>query len=171
MKSEICQKHKIGVKSVGYIEDLRKLVGNHTLILVRPSVAIINRLGQILLVQYQDQTWGIPGGLMELGESVEECLKRETKEEVDLELGSLRLFNVFSGRELYTKLRNGNEYYNIIIGYICTDYKGEIRPDGIEVREARFFNLYDVPKRTQPFIKDKLQELGPKLEQILRATQ
>lgn len=44
---------------MGYIEDLRKIVGNQTLILVRPSVAIVNSFGKILLVKYQDQSWGI----------------------------------------------------------------------------------------------------------------
>lgn len=46
---------------MGYIEELRELVGNRPLILVRPSVAIINKLEQILLVKYDDQSWGIPG--------------------------------------------------------------------------------------------------------------
>jgi len=56
---------------MGYIEELRALVGNQPLILVRPSAAIVNQEGQILLVQHNDHTWGIPGGLMELGESTE----------------------------------------------------------------------------------------------------
>ncbi|WP_054957996.1 NUDIX hydrolase [Paenibacillus dakarensis] len=156
---------------MGYIEDLRKIVGNHPLILVRPSAAIINGYGQILLVKYQDQSWGIPGGLMELGESVEECLRREVKEELSIELKTLKLLDVFSGSELHTKLRNGHEYYNIIIGYICTEYYGEIIPDGNEVLEARYFNIFEVPESTQPFIKHKLNQLGPKLKEVLRASQ
>jgi len=159
------------VYSMGHVEELRKIVGNQPLILVRPSVAIVNSFGKILLVKYQDQSWGIPGGLMELGESVEECLRREVKEEINLELESLRLFGVFSGSELFTKLRNGHEYYNIIIGYICTEFNGEIKPDGEEVIEANYFNLADLPEGTQPYIKEKLKELGPSLEQIFRATQ
>lgn len=156
---------------MGYVEDLRKIVDNQPLILVRPSVAIVNDFGKILLVKYQDQSWGIPGGLMELGESVEECLRREVKEELNLELEALKLFGVFSGSELFTKLRNGHEYYNIIIGYICTNFKGEIKPDGEEVIEANFFNIADLPVGTQPYIKEKLKELGPKLKQIFRANQ
>lgn len=154
---------------MGYIEELRELVGNQPLILVRPSVAVVNKFGQILLVKYQDGSWGIPGGLMELGESVEECLRREVTEELNINLGMLHLFGVFSGKELYTKLRNGHEYYNVIVGYICTDYKGDIRPDGEEVLEAKYYNLNEVPESTQPYIQEKLKELGPKLEQLLRA--
>ncbi|MNW48948.1 NADH pyrophosphatase [compost metagenome] len=156
---------------MGYIEELRKLVGNQPLILVRPSVAVINKFGQILLVKYQDDSWGIPGGLMELGESVEDCLRREAKEELGIDLGALHLFGVFSGKALYTKLRNGHEYYNVIVGYICTDFKGDIKPDGEEVIEAKFYNLIEVPESTQPYIKEKLKELGPNLQQLLGATQ
>jgi len=150
---------------VGYIEELREIVGNSPLILVRPSVAILNKAGQILLVRYQDNSWGIPGGLMELGESTEECLRREVKEEINLELKALQLFGVFSGQELFTKLRNGHEYYNVIIGYICTDFEGTLKPDGIEVLEGQFFNINEVPDNTNSYIKEKLKQLGPKLKQ------
>ncbi|MBU5439146.1 NUDIX domain-containing protein [Tissierella sp. MSJ-40] len=43
---------------------------------------------------------------MELGESVEECIRREVKEEINIEIKSLQLFGVFSGKELFAKLRN-----------------------------------------------------------------
>ena len=172
MKSGRAHKAKYnGGMTVGYIEDLREVVGNRPLILVRPSVAIINKYGQILLVKYQDQTWGIPGGLMELGESTEECLSREVREEINIEIKSMQLFGVFSGEELYTKLRNGHEYYNVIIGYICTDFSGELIPDGQEVIDCKFFNLDDVPEETNPYIKSKLEQLIPKLKQILQAPQ
>ena len=156
-----------GGMTVGYIEDLREIVGNRALILVRPSVAIINKVGQILLVKYEDQSWGIPGGLMELGESTEECLRREVKEEINLDIKSLQLFGVFSGNELFTRLRNGHEYYNIIIGYICTDFEGEMKPDGHEVLEGQYFNLNEVPESTNPYIKEKLNQMGPKIMQLL----
>ncbi|MEF2965367.1 NUDIX domain-containing protein [Paenibacillus sp. M1] len=147
---------------MGYVEELRKLVGSYPLILVRPSVAIMNKHGQILLVKYRDDSWGIPGGLMDLGESVEECLRREVMEELNLELGMLQLFGVFSGKELYAKLRNGHEYYNVVVGYICTEFAGEITPDGDEVVEAEFYNLNEIPESTQPFIKEKLKQLEQK---------
>lgn len=156
---------------MGYIEDLRSMIGNYPLILVRPSVVLINKLGQILLVKYVDGNWGIPGGLMELGESVEASAKREVKEELDIDLGKLHLLGVFSGEELYTKLSNGHEYYNVIVGYICRDYTGDIKPDGKEVLEAKFYNLMEVPENTQPYIKQKLKELGPELEKLLKAIQ
>lgn len=146
--------------TVGYVENLRKQIGHVPLILVRPSVAVINKLGEILLVQYQDKSWGIPGGLMELGESVEDCARRELKEEIGIEVRNLKLIDVLSGKQLHTKLRNGDEYYNVVIGYICNEYEGELSPDGIEVTDARFYKTEELPEGTNPFIKDRIKEFG-----------
>ena len=153
---------------MGYIESLREMVGNTPIILVRPSIIIINKAGEILLVRYKDNTWGVPGGLMELGESVEECAKREVEEEVGLKLKNLKLFGVFSGKELYTKLKNGHEYYNIIIGYVSTDYEGELKPDGDEVVEAKFYNMKAFPENLAPFIKSKMSEYAGVIQNIIK---
>ncbi|MET3939452.1 ADP-ribose pyrophosphatase YjhB (NUDIX family) [Paenibacillus sp. PvP094] len=50
---------------MGYIETLRGMIGNAPVILVRPSILILNKAGEILLVRYSDDTWGVPGGFME----------------------------------------------------------------------------------------------------------
>ncbi|GAF06556.1 MutT/Nudix family protein [Paenibacillus pini JCM 16418] len=108
---------------------------------------------------------------MELGESVEECAKREVEEEIGIKIKNLKLFGVFSGKELYTKLRNGHEYYNIIIGYISTDFEGELKPDGDEVVEARFYNLTALPERIDPFVKNKMNEYVGEIQSILKGNQ
>jgi len=153
---------------MGYIENIRSLIGNSPLILVRPSVLILNKQGELLLVRHNDDTWGVPGGLMELGESVEEAAAREVKEEIGITVKSLKLFGVFSGKELHTKLRNGHEYYNVVIGYICTDFEGEIQPDGTEVLEAAFFSVNSLPERTNPFIKAKIKDYADQISELLR---
>lgn len=150
---------------MGYIEDLRVLVGNQPLILVRPSIVILNKEGHILLVQYQNRSWGIPGGLMELGESVEESARREVREEIGLEIKKLELIGVLSGKEWFTRLKNGHEYYNVIIGYLCTDYEGEIMPDMEEVIHAAFFDWDEIPEHTPPMIKSQLEEIAVKVKQ------
>ncbi|GMA62919.1 NUDIX domain-containing protein [Alicyclobacillus fastidiosus] len=45
---------------------------------VRPTIIVLDGQNRILLVRYcEDNTWGIPGGCMEVGESVEESARRE----------------------------------------------------------------------------------------------
>lgn len=79
--------------------------------------------------RYSGTYWGIPGGILQLNESVEECLTRNVKEDLGLMLNSLKLFGVYSGQELNTKPKNGeDEYHTVPIGYLCKDYEGELTP-------------------------------------------
>ena len=150
---------------MGYCEDIREMIGNSPLIVVRPSVAILDNKGQILLSRYSGTPWGIPGGILQLSESVEECIKRNVKEDLGLMLNSLQLFGVYSGLELNTKPEDGeDEYHTVAIGYLCTDYEGEVTPDENQAIEAEFFKLDQLPEETDPFIKKKLIELKGLLE-------
>lgn len=153
---------------MGYVESLRERIGNAPLILVRPSVLILNPAGEILLVRHVDDTWGVPGGCMELDESAEECAMREVREELGIELGRLRLYGVFSGKDLYTKLRNGHMYSNVVIGYVCTEYEGELRPDGVEVLEAMFFHPSALPEKTDPFLRSKIAEHAGQIAALIQ---
>jgi 8-oxo-dGTP pyrophosphatase MutT (NUDIX family) len=58
---------------MGYIEDLRNIVGSQPLILVGVAVGVMNETGEFLLQKRRDGLWGVPGGFIELGESAEEA--------------------------------------------------------------------------------------------------
>ncbi len=149
---------------MGYCENIREMIGNSPLIIVRPSVAILDTNGEILLSRYSGAAWGIPGGILQLSESVEECIKRNVKEDLGLMLNSLQLIGVYSGLELNTKPEDGeDEYHTVAIGYLCTDYEGELTPENQAI-EAEFFKLDQLPEETDPFIKKKLVELKRQLE-------
>jgi ADP-ribose pyrophosphatase YjhB (NUDIX family) len=150
---------------MGYCEDIRNMIGNSPLIVVRPSVAILNNKGEILLYRYSGASWGIPGGILQLNESVENCIKRNVKEDLGLLLNSLQLIGVYSGHELNTIPENGeDEYHTVAIGYLCTDYEGALTPDENQTIEAEFFKLDQLPVNTDPFIKKKLVELMENLK-------
>lgn len=61
---------------MGYCEDMREMIGNSPLIIVRPSVVILNNKGEVLLNRFSGADWVIPGGILQLNESVEECITR-----------------------------------------------------------------------------------------------
>jgi len=87
-----------------YIGDLRKFVGTRPIIMCGANVILINSKNEILFHHRTDRDWwGLPGGAMELGESLEETARREVFEEVGLECGDLKLFNVYSGQKQYYK--------------------------------------------------------------------
>ncbi len=51
-----------------YYKELRKYVGHRPIILPGSVVIIVNDIGEILLQERNDGSWGLPGGLMNLGE-------------------------------------------------------------------------------------------------------
>ncbi|GIN42341.1 NUDIX hydrolase [Heyndrickxia oleronia] len=144
---------------MGYIEDLRKVVGNQPLILVGVAVAVINEKGEFLLQKRIDGLWGVPGGFIELGESTEEAGRREVLEETGIEIGQLDLLGVFSGKQHFVKLPNGDEFYPITIAYISKEIKGGVlKADGQETTEAKFFKANELPEGLNPLIKNLIKQ-------------
>lgn len=144
---------------MGYIEELRKVVGSRPLNLAGVAVAVFNEQGQILLQQRRNGIWGVPGGFVELGESTEEAGRREVFEETGIEIGTLQLISVFSGKEFFVKLPNGDEFYPITIAYLCKDIKGGLlKADRIESLSVQFFDFDKLPENISPFIKKLIEQ-------------
>ena len=144
---------------MGYIEKLRAAVGNQPLILVGVAVAVINDKGEILLQKRNDGLWGVPGGFIELGESTEEAGRREVLEETGIEIGKVDLVGVFSGKQHFVKLPNGDEFYPVTIAYISREIKGGIlKADGQETTEAKFFKVHELPEGLNPLITNLIQQ-------------
>ncbi|RSD25541.1 NUDIX hydrolase [Mesobacillus subterraneus] len=131
---------------MGWVSDLRKIVGNRPLILPGSVVLIFNKDGEVLLQHRTDGGWGLPGGIMELGESLEETARREVKEETGLDIGELQLEGVFSGSEYFLKVANGDELYSVTVVYSTQEYNGEIEMDENESIDLQFFNLNQLPE-------------------------
>lgn len=147
--------------TLGYIMELRKKIGTDPIIMVGACVLIVNEKTQLLLQYRKDNnSWGLPGGAMELGESLEEVAVREMEEETGLTPTRLVLFRTFSGKEFYYKYPHGDEVYNVVTAFICKNYEGSIKFDESEATDIRFFDLTDLPVISppdDPVIKDFLK--------------
>ncbi|WP_353947903.1 NUDIX hydrolase [Sporolactobacillus sp. Y61] len=134
---------------MGYIEEIRSMVGHRPLILVGAVAVISNSKGHILLQKrrYPENTWGLPGGLMEPGESSEETAMREVREETGLTIDRLKLAGVFSGANMYAIAENGDQFYPVTIAYQTSDYKGELIMDPAESVSFAFMNPDDLPEK------------------------
>lgn len=76
---------------MGYIEDLRKLIGHKRIVLNGSLVIIENKDGKILMQKnIPEGQVGASGGLMELGESTVETAVREVREETNLTVENLQ---------------------------------------------------------------------------------
>lgn len=92
-----------------------------------------------------NDTWGLPGGVIELGETVEEAAKREVLEETGLTAYDLKLFNIYSGENQHYTYPNGDEVYFVCITYYTRKYDGNIKIDNVESKDLRFFEVNDLP--------------------------
>jgi len=51
---------------------------------------------------------------------------------------------------MYYKYPHGDEVYNVVTAYLCTDYDGVPTMDGNESQELHFFNYTDFPNELSP---------------------
>jgi ADP-ribose pyrophosphatase YjhB (NUDIX family) len=130
---------------MGYIEELRDLVGTRPLNLTGVTVIVIDQDSRFLMVE-SDKMWKLPGGFIELGESAEEACRREILEETGITIGDLQLIGVFSGENYFTRLPNGDEYFPINIAYVTEEIRsGDLKPDEIETQKVQFFKWSSFP--------------------------
>jgi 8-oxo-dGTP pyrophosphatase MutT (NUDIX family) len=142
---------------MGYVEDLRKIVGHIPLIFVGAVVIIINDENKILLqkrMHHPVGRYGLPGGLMELGESTEETACREVYEETGLTVGNLNLIDVFSGKEHFIKTPNGDEFYVVVTAYWTKEFSGSLSINDKESKSLEFININELPENIPLSHKD-----------------
>lgn len=136
---------------MGYIKKLRKIVGTRPLIMVGACVLVVDQNERLLLqLRTDNNCWGLPGGSMDLGESLQEVAQRELLEETGLVAKSMTLVNVYSGEEFYYKYPHGDQVYNVVATYICRIFEGELKKEESEVQELNFFSINNLPNNLSP---------------------
>lgn len=133
-----------------YISYIRQFVGHKAINLNGVKVLLIDGYGRLLLQKRADGIWDLPGGIVELGETLEEAAKREVLEETGIIIKNLMLFHVFSGSDFFVELPNGDQFYAITSVYTTKEFEGEPRADGIEGVELSFFFESELPEKVNP---------------------
>jgi len=114
----------------------------------RPLVgtgALILRDGKLLLVKRGAQPgfgkWSIPGGLVELGENVQDAMVREVKEEVGFDVEAVKLTDVV---DTVTLDANGRvQYHFVVVNFLARVVGGELKT-ATDILEAKWVPFDEV---------------------------
>jgi 8-oxo-dGTP diphosphatase len=130
-----------------HIRALRERIGSATLLLPATSAVIRDEAGRVLLIRRGDgRGWSLPGGIMEPGERLVECLRREVWEETGLEVEPLRLVGVYSDpAHTHVTYPNGDQAHFVSTTFECRVVGGALAADGDESLEVAYFRLEALP--------------------------
>lgn len=109
----------------------------HAKFIVGVSAIVLNDSGDVLLLRHRfwkPGSWGLPSGYAIRGEQLEETVRRELKEETNLDVEVARLLAIKTGFRLRLEAT--------FLGHLTG---GIMRLDKNEVLEAKFFPPHELP--------------------------
>lgn len=130
----------------GYVEALRARIGPRKVILCFAAALIRDAAGRLLWQCRADfGWWGLPGGVLEVGESLADCARREAREETGLNVEPVKLVGVYSGPQYAVRYPNGDEVQQWTAAFECRLVGGTGRADGVETTAQAFLTAADQP--------------------------
>src|SRR5690348_9135717 len=112
------------------------------------SAIILNEHGEILLHRRRDNNlWALPGGTMEIGESIRQTVIREVQEETGLDVEPESVTGIYSDPTHVIEYPNGEVRQEFSICFTCRIVGGKLHTSN-ESFELAFFapqHLQDYP--------------------------
>lgn len=123
------------------------------------SAIVADNQGRILLQRRSDNgRWALPGGVMDIGESIAEATAREVQEETGLTVEPERIVGVYTDPGHVFAYDNGEVRQQFSICFACRMVGGEVRPSS-ESTEVRFFATADIESlNTHPSIRLRIED-------------
>lgn len=132
------------MENTSYIAYIRKMVGDSKIMLISCCVVLTNENNEVLLQKRSDNLlWGLPGGLMELDETIEECAIREVKEETNLDVEITKFIGVFNNPNMTWRKTDKARV-------ICFSFQGKVIGGSLSIHDDEslafdYFSLDNLP--------------------------
>ena len=123
----------------------RPVVGVGGIIIDKGRTVLIRRGSEPLLGE-----WSIPGGTLEIGETLEEGVRRELLEETGIEVRVLELIEVFDriysvNEAASSQNKKRPRFHYVIVDYLCESVGGEPRASS-DVTDLVFAREEELPQ-------------------------
>jgi 8-oxo-dGTP pyrophosphatase MutT (NUDIX family) len=154
-----------------YVEWLRRQIGHRKTFLPFATVIVRDEKDRILLQKRTDfEFWGLPGGILEMEETIEIGARRELLEETGLTVGDLRLVGIYTDPKYEVTYPNGDQVQQFTF---CLEGKvsgGSMQPDGRETSDQQFVSIKNLGQYPLPvWYSDMLFEAEMNAEPQFRA--
>jgi 8-oxo-dGTP diphosphatase len=131
-----------------HVAKLRAHIGHDTLLIPAAAAIIRDEADRVLLIRRGDgRGWSLPGGFMEPGECIADCVRREVREETGLEVEPYRIVGVYSDPAFtYITYPNGDQVHFVSTTFECRIVGGTLRADGEESLDVAYFSPDNLPE-------------------------
>lgn len=107
---------------------------------------ILNKEGQILLHKREDnEMWTLPGGKMQIGESISGCCVREIKEELRLKVKIIKLIGIYTSPDCVFDFGNGIVLQPFVVAFLCRTTNNNFVTNNESV-DAKWFDKKEISK-------------------------
>lgn len=143
-----------------YIKWLRSKVGHDEIHLNFSAAVIFNNKGEILLQKRTDKNkWGLPGGVVELGESHSDAVIREVLEETGLKVKPQKLLGIYSGPKYKVSYPNGDLVQVVAVVFYVRVLGGNLKTErDSETLELKYFSESKLPEIAGQDFEDMIKD-------------
>lgn len=124
-------------------------------------VLVFNSKGEVLLVKHTYRgSYFLPGGRVDKGESLEDCARREVFEETNIKIDQLGIHGI------YRKFIDYKHDNLIVFSTSDVENEDEILADDIEILEAKWFSLDNLPTDIHAGMLRRIQEYAKNSNEV-----